>query len=144
MAEEQRLYNSVAPLRNVSALVSLIEKVKSRTIGLPGLATFHGPSGYGKSTAAVYAANHFDTYQIQLKSCWTGKKMCAAILQEMGIPAKKTIADMVDQIAQELTFSDRPLLIDEADVLVKRNMIELVRDIYESSHTPVILIGEFC
>lgn len=36
----------------------------------------------------------------------------------------------------------RPLLIDEADFLVQRKMVELLRDIYESSGSPVILIGE--
>jgi AAA domain-containing protein len=142
MTEPTQLYNSVAPLRNVSALVSLIERVERRQLGLPGLAAFYGPSGYGKTTAAVYAANRFNAYQVQVKSCWTGKKLCQSLLQEMGIEPHKTIADMVDQIAQELTFSNRPLLIDEADFLVSRKMIEIVRDIYESSGSPVILIGE--
>jgi DNA transposition AAA+ family ATPase len=142
MAETKRLYNSVAPLRNVRALVALINRVVNRTVGLPGMATFYGYSGYGKTTAAVYAANKFDTYQVQVKSCWTGRKLGQSILQEMGIKPAKTIADMVDQIAQELTFSDRPLLIDDAQYLVSRKMIEIVKDIYESSGGAIILIGE--
>lgn len=142
MTQTQQLYNTVAPLRNVSALVVLIERVNARPVGLPGMAAFYGPSGYGKTTAAVYAANKFNAYQVQLKSCWTGKKLCQALLQEMGLEPRKTIADMVDQIAQEMSFTNRPLLIDEADFLVARKMIEIVRDIYESSDVPVILIGE--
>lgn len=142
MTEPSQLFNSVAPLRNVAALVSLIEQVNTRQFGLPGLATFYGPSGYGKTTAATYAANHFGAYQVQMKSCWTGKKLCQELLKEMGIEASKTIADMVDQIAQELSCSNRTLLIDEADYLIARNMIEIVRDIYESSGSPVVLIGE--
>lgn len=142
MTEPIQLYNSVAPLRNVSALVSLIEQVNGRQFGLPGLATFYGPSGYGKTTAATYAANYFNAYQIQMKSCWTGKKLCQELLKEMGVEPSKTIADMVDQIAQELSCTNRTLLIDEADYLVARGMIEIVRDIYESSGSPVILIGE--
>lgn len=142
MTEPTQLYNSVAPLRNVASLVSLIERVNSRQPGLPGLATFYGYSGYGKTTAAVYAANKFNAILVQVKSCWTGKKLCQSILQELAIEPRGTIADMVDQIAQELTFTNRTLLIDEADYLVARKMIEIVRDIYESSHTTVILIGE--
>ena len=142
MTETTTLYNTIQPLRNVAALVSLIDRVQNRSVGLPGMATFYGFSGFGKTTAAIYAANKFDTYQIQLKSCWTGRKFCKSILLEMGIKPEKTIADMVDQIAQELSYSQRPLLIDEADVLVKKNLIELARDIYESSNSPVILIGE--
>jgi hypothetical protein len=60
----------------------------------------------------------------------------------MGVRPSRTIADMGDQISQHLAVTGVPLLIDEADHLVARRMIELVRDIYEGSQAPVILIGE--
>lgn len=142
MTETSRLYNSVAPLRNVAALVSLIDQVNNRALGLPGMATFYGYSGYGKTTAAVYAANKFNAFQVQVKESWTGKKLCQAILGEMSILPAKTIADMVDQIAQELMFSDRVLIVDDAQYLVKRGIIGILRDIYESSGSTIILIGE--
>lgn len=142
MTEENRHYNSVAPLRNVLALAELIGRVQNRGYGLPGMAVFYGPSGYGKSTAAVWCANRFRAYQVQVKSVWTRKKLCEAILTDLGIQPARTVADMVDQIAKEVAVSDRPLLIDEADHLVSRSMIEIVRDIYESSGGAVILIGE--
>jgi hypothetical protein len=34
------------------------------------------------------------------------------------------------------------LLVDEADILVDKGMIEVVRDIYESNQASIILIGE--
>ena len=142
MTEDRPLFNSVAPLRNVGALVELIARVQSRGYGLPGMATFYGPSGYGKSTAAVYAANKFRAYSVQMKSAWTAKKLCNAILQDLGLPQGRTIADMIDDIAEEIAKSGRPLIIDEADHLITRNMIEIVRDIYESSGAAIILIGE--
>jgi hypothetical protein len=142
MADNTGLYNSVAPLRNVAALVALIDRVQKRAIGLPGMATFYGPSGFGKTTAGVYAANRFQAYQVQVKSVWTQRKFCEAILKDLGIQPDRTIADMVDQISEELARTGRPLLIDEADHLVARKMIEIVRDIYESSGATVILIGE--
>ena len=49
---------------------------------------------------------------------------------------------MVDQIGEELALSGRPLLVDEADFLVQKRMVEVVRDIYESSGAAIILIGE--
>lgn len=139
---ESSHYNNVAPLRNVAALVELIARVSGRSHGLPGMACFYGPSGYGKTTAAVYSANKFNAFNVQVKSVWTGKKLCQAILEDLGIPPSRTIADMVDQVSDELGKTGRPLLIDEADHLVNRGMIEIVRDIYESSGAPVILIGE--
>jgi len=142
MTQEYRQNNSVAPLRNVVALVELIERVNQRGPGLPGIGVFHGWSGYGKSTAAVYASNRFRAYYVEVRSVWTKKKLCTSILKDMGIQPAKTVSDMVDQIAEELARSDRPLLIDETDHLVDRNMIEIVRDIYESSGATIILIGE--
>ncbi len=142
MTEVRQLYNSVAPLRNVSALVNLIDRVNARAPGLPGMATFYGYSGYGKTTAAVYAANKFNALQVQVKESWTGKKLGQAILSEMSIVPAKTIADMIEQIAQELMFSERVLIVDDAQYLIKRGMIGHVRDIYESSGGTIILIGE--
>ncbi|RJE87110.1 AAA family ATPase [Paracoccus onubensis] len=142
MTEERALYNNVAPLRNVGALVELIARVQNRGFGLPGMATFYGPSGYGKTTAAVYAANRYNAYSVQVKSAWTAKKLCSAILQDLGLAPARTIADMIDQVSDEIAKSGRPLIIDEADHLVSRNMIEIVRDIYESSGATIILIGE--
>lgn len=142
MTQTQQLYNSVAPLRNVAALVTLIERVNNRMPGLPGMAVFYGYSGFGKTTAAVYAANKFDAVQVQVKEAWTGKKLGQAILAELGISPAKTIADMIDQIAQELMLSERVLIVDDAQYLIKRGMIGHIRDIYESSGGTIILIGE--
>lgn len=59
MTESNRQFNSVAPLRNVVAMVQLVDRVISRAPTLPGMAVFYGPSGYGKSSAATYAMNTF-------------------------------------------------------------------------------------
>lgn len=142
MTDEPVIYNSVAPLRNVQAMVQLLDRVQSRDRDLPGMACFYGPSGYGKTTAAAYSANRTRAYWVQMKSTWTAKKLCTSILIDLGIAPARTIADQVDQISDELAKSGRPLLIDEADFLVSRGMIEVVRDIYESSKAAIILIGE--
>ena len=49
---------------------------------------------------------------------------------------------MVEQIAMELAATGKVLMIDEADFLAKKSMIEIVRDIYELSGGGIILIGE--
>ena len=61
----------------------------------------------------------------------------------MGIPAAKTTAANLDLICEQLAASQRPLILDEADYLVaKAGMVELVRDIYEGSQSPIMLVGE--
>lgn len=142
MTEEATHVNSIAPLKNVTLMNSLVERVMNRAPGLPGMATFHGFSGYGKSSAATYVAAKHRCYHVEVKSVWTQKKLCQSVLRALGIQPVRTVADMVDQIGEELALSGRPLLIDEADYLVQRRMVEVVRDIYESSAAAIILIGE--
>ena len=134
--------STVAPLRNVAALTQLVDRIKNRSMNLPGMGTFYGPSGLGKSFAGTYATNKFGAVTVQMKSVWTKKTLTDAILHEMGLPPARSISDAVDQISQRLAVSDQPLIIDEADYLVKRNQIEIVRDIYEGSGAAIILIGE--
>lgn len=142
MADGSRHFNSVATLRNVMAMVSLVQRVRDRAPTLPGMAVFYGHSGYGKTTAATYAANTFNAYQVQAQSTWTKKSLCEAILTELGLEIRGRVDQMVRDISREVAATGRPLLIDEADHLVARGLIELVRDIYEGSEATIILIGE--
>lgn len=136
------LYNNVAGLRNVTSLSYLVDRVENRGGTLPGMACFYGPSGWGKTTAAGYCANRHDCHLVEMKSTWRTKKFLEAVATEISIRPAKVIADIMDQIAERLSRTGRTLLIDEADKLLSGNMIELVRDIYESSKVGVILIGE--
>lgn len=133
---------SIAPLRNVAALTALVERVKERTLGLPGMATFYGPSGWGKTSAVTFAANEYQAYCVEVKSCWTASDFLQACMTEMGLTPVRRIAHMVDQVGSHLAVTDRPFIVDDAQYLLKRNAIELVRDIYESCQTTVILVGE--
>jgi len=109
---------------------------------LPGIVVFYGPSGLGKSSSVAFAANKFNAYHVECKSNWTQKALLANMLKEMGIKASKTIPEMTDQVSEQLTHSQRPLIIDEFDHVVNKRIVELVRDIYEGSHTAILIIGE--
>lgn len=136
---------NIAPLRNVMLLNALIRKVQMRDEGMPGMACFHGPSGFGKSRAAVYSAHRNTSHAcwVEVKSVWTRKYLTEKICEGLRIPSGKTIAHNVDLIGMELATSGRPLLLDEAHILCTDTMMRLVHDLYESSHgSAIILIGE--
>ncbi|ANW48802.1 ATP-binding protein [Burkholderia pseudomallei] len=136
------IVSGVAQITNLNLCDIAIERAVSRSANLPGLVCFYGPSGYGKSMAANYVANARRARYVQAKSVWTKKHFLKAILFEMGIKPGGTIPEMADQVAEELAASGRPLIIDEMDHLVDRNAVELVRDLYESSQAPILMIGE--
>ena len=131
-----------APLVNVSICVSALEKAMKRPAHLPGIVTFTGPSGFGKSTAAAIASNRFEAVYVQAKSSWTRKAAHLAILKEMNIAPAKTLYGMAEQVAEQLALSRKPLIVDECDFLLKNGTIEIIRDIYEGSGAPIMLIGE--
>lgn len=133
--------NSVAPLRNVAALITLTERVQNRTPGLPGIAVYYGFPGYGKTTAQAYARNVFQGYSVELKDYWTKKDLINAMAAEMSITPGRTVTETADLVSRHLLLTDRPLFIDEADILVRKNMVEFVRSIYESTQSAMILIG---
>lgn len=131
-----------APLVNVSLCVSTLERAMNRPAHLPGIVTFTGPSGFGKSTAAAIAANRFEAVYVQAKSSWTRKAAHLAILKEMGVVPARTLYGMAEQVAEQLALSRKPLIIDECDYLIKNGTIEIIRDIYEASGAAIMLIGE--
>lgn len=141
--ENLQMVKNVAPLRNVMLLGRLIRKVQMRDEGMPGMACFHGFSGYGKSQAALYNTQATRACWIEVKSVWTRKTLCEKISAGLGIPTGRTVAAMVDMIGEELAKSGRPLLLDEAHILCTDSMMKLVHDLYESSYgSAIILIGE--
>jgi DNA transposition AAA+ family ATPase len=133
---------NIAPLRNVLLLRATMELLVKRSPNLPGIAALYGQAGLGKSNACSAAAAAYRAIYIEVRSHFTKKSFLLAILAEMAIKPERTTSEMVDQICQELMLSRRPLILDEGDYLVKRNLIELVRDLYEGSGAAILLVGE--
>jgi len=142
MTEMNNTINTIAPLANVSLCSSALERAINRPAHLPGMVTFFGPSGWGKSFAAAYTANRYRAYYVECKSSWTRKALLLSILKSMGIVPATTIYDMTEQISEQLALSGRPLIVDEMDHIVEKKAVEVIRDIYEGSNAAILLIGE--
>lgn len=142
MTDRGTLYNTVAPLANVTRLVALIDRAQNRRHGLPGMGCFYGRAGYGKTTAGIYATNTMNACHVQALPLGGAKALLEMIATELGLRPKRLVYEMIKQIAEELAVSGRPLIIDEADHILKTTMIEAVRSIHDISGAPVILMGE--
>lgn len=134
--------SQIADINNMGLCDLALERALSRSAHLPGIVCFYGPSGWGKSISANHIANRRRAYYVQAKSVWTKKHFLKSILFEMGVQAAGTVAEMADQVAEQLAASNRPLIVDEMDHVVDRNAVELVRDLYEASQAPILIIGE--
>ena len=133
----------IAKITNIALANAAMAQLVNRQDGLPGLGVLYGPSGYGKTTATVAVAHQTRAYYVQLRSAWTRKTFMEKVCVELGVEKGRNTAECLDNICARLAASQRPLIIDEADYLVTRSgMVELVRDIYEGSQSPVLLVGE--
>lgn len=137
-------YGTVAPLKNVAAAYAVAQRIIDRPAGVDGLGLFYGPSGYGKSKASTYVQNKTGALYLEVFDFWTKRTFCESLLAELGIEKPKgTIAGMMLQALRLLQDDpNRLMIIDEADKLVDKGMIELVRDIYKGARIPVLLVGE--
>ncbi len=133
---------NIAPLRNVLLVRQAMESIVKRAANLPGIAAVYGPAGVGKSNGCSAAAALYHAVYVEVRSHFTKKSFLLAILAEMSIKPARTTSEMVDQISEELMLSAKPLILDEGDYLASRNLLELVRDIYEGSKAPILLVGE--
>lgn len=131
-----------APLRNVVLFDELLDRVVSRRRHLPGMGTFHGFSGLGKTFSATYGAQRHRALYVEVGESWTKVKFCKALLTELGVPARGTAADMIDVIIAHLVELERPLIVDEFDHVVRRGYVETIREIHDKSGAPIVLIGE--
>lgn len=134
--------NTVAPLANVARLIQLIDRCHTRAHGLPGMGTFYGRAGLGKTTAGVYATNKFNACHIEAMPFGGVKNLLTMIVKELGFRPARTVPALFDQVAEELARTDRPLILDEADHLLSEKMIETVRRLHDVTGVPVILMGE--
>lgn len=134
--------SKIVPLTNVGLLASAIERAMLRPQGLPGLVVKYGPSGLGKSVAAAWAANQHRAYYVECRDTWTKKAFLLAILREMAINPGRTLSDMVDQVAEQLSRSGRPLIVDEVQYLLDKSAANILTDLYNASQGTIVLIGE--
>ena len=137
-------YGTVAPLKNVAAAYAVAQRIIDRPAGVDGLGLFYGPSGYGKSKASTYIQNKTNAIYLEVFDYWSKRTFCEILLSELGIDRPRgTIATMMMQALRLLQDDpNRLMIIDEADKLVDKGMIELVRDIYKGARIPVLLVGE--
>jgi DNA transposition AAA+ family ATPase len=131
-----------APLTNIQLGSQALERAMHSAPNLPRMVVVNGPSGLGKTMMSTYCANKFDGICVECRSFETAKSLMLSILKEAGIVPARTLAEMLDQIVEELRASRRPLIVDEVDHIVETKALQLIRDIHDAAQCAVLLIGE--
>jgi DNA transposition AAA+ family ATPase len=132
-----------APLQNVRLFHELVHRVKDAPTHLPNWGVFYGMSGNGKTTAASHAALSTHALYLECGSTWSTGTLVDSIMHELNMAhVKGAVAKRVIEIIRVLADDPVPLIFDEADHLVKKSLVDVIREITDKSKAPVILIGE--
>lgn len=133
----------IQELENVRLVVEQVQRLMNPRPGASTLGVFGGPSGYGKTSAATHAAILFGAVHIECGFTWNQTALVDNIYYELTATTMKgTIYDKTQAIIGILASDRRPLLVDEADYLVKKSTIDILREMSDKSGTGVLLIGE--
>ncbi|WP_336958712.1 ATP-binding protein [Sphingobium aquiterrae] len=132
-----------AQLTNMSLALRTLMDVQDVPQHQPRLALFYGFSGYGKTVAAAFTAARTDAVYISAQSIWTQRSILEAIAEELGVTRlERTSPRILRQIIDHLNYAPRPLIIDEMDHLVKKQSVEIIRDIHDHTSVGIMMIGE--
>ena len=126
--------NSIRPLKNVTRFMDLTGRLMDRPPHLPGFGVFHGMAGLGKTMSAIYAINSCRAHYIECDSTFTRKAFCEAVMVEIGLllPRQRLTVEIYRAVQEIGAYfadnPDRPLIVDEADFLMKgRKIIEIAK-----------------
>jgi hypothetical protein len=134
--------DDMAMTKNVRRFLAAVRELNDRPMGVEGMAILWGEPGEGKSTTVAFACNTLDGLFLRANTCWTPATMLAAFMVELGLPTTFRRGPMVEAAVKRLSERPRPIFIDEADYLFRHpDMLDVMRDIYDVTGSPVILIG---
>jgi hypothetical protein len=128
--------------KNLVRLDAAYEALAGRAPGVPGMGLVYGFTGAGKTTGLAWLVNRARGVYLRAAACWTPHALLGALMVELGAAPLARSAAMLAYTAQELASSQRPLVVDEADYLVRDpRMLDTLRDLHDLSGAPVVLCG---
>ncbi|WP_028314695.1 AAA family ATPase [Desulfatibacillum aliphaticivorans] len=136
------MQHKMAMTKNVRRFLAAVHELRDRPFGVEGMGLLFGIPGEGKSTTVAYATNAMNGIFVRAMSSWTVTTMMGALMVELGYEPLYRIAPMANTVTQALMEEPRPIFVDEADYLFRQpQMVDTLRDIYDVTGSPVILIG---
>lgn len=132
----------LAITKNVRHFQAAMSDLCDRALGVEGMGLLYGQAGEGKSTIIAHTANLTDGVYLRANSSWTMLSMLQILVTELGGSPKNRCAPMMAWCFDKLRGGVRPIFIDEADYLFRhKELLDSLRDIYDETGTPVVLIG---
>lgn len=139
------MQEKTCPIKNWAALETAYRALATRQKSRGRMMLVHGEPGLGKTTAVDrIALRHGGVYMVA-SSTWTQRVLLEKLSERLGlrVRARDRVSDILDGVLSELDrLGDVFLVIDEFDRIAhKVPVVELVREIYDVSDVPVVMVG---
>ena len=125
--------------------LAAIRELMDRSLVEEGMGILWGIPGEGKSTAISYVSNRVDGIYLRAQRTWTSMaSLLDALIFELGLPPTRFIHPMMKAVTKRLMEDPRMIFLDEIDYILKgksMEMLDVMRDIYDITGVPVVLIG---
>lgn len=131
----------LAITKNVQRGLACMEQVKQHVRGRRGNGLIYGREGTGKTEFLTWYANKQDIPYVRCRKGMSQRGLLSAIVGELGeAPVFKSEA-LFEQLIEVLFDNPVPIIVDEVDYLVPGGVVEVLRDINDTTNTPIILAG---
>lgn len=127
--------------KNVKKFVGLMEDLKKLPPNIPKLALVYGSHGLGKTKTLIWWATKNDAVYIRANNDMTQNGLLKEILLDLNIKPYFSMQNNLDEIINYLKINQKIIIVDEIDYLFNKNVIEILRDIQDSSGSPIVLSG---
>ncbi|WP_368166048.1 AAA family ATPase [Aeromonas sp. R9-1] len=136
--------HKIVEVKNMIKTEQLLDNLLNRSSIVPGIGLIHGPSGYGKTTAVQWLFNQDEVNGIYVR-CYkadTVTSLLQQIAKEIGISPRHNLRNQIACIIEAVREQELTLFVDEADYVVSNaRIMETLRDIYDATEQPLILVG---
>ena len=136
--------NVVVKTKNVANTLELVESIRQRGSGVPGLGLVYSDPGLGKTETCTWLVGRkgSNAVYIRSKANITSRWLLEMIVGELGAAPLYRYADLYRQAVGLLMGKDMTLLVDEIDFCCHDSrVLESLRDLHDECGNPVVLIG---
>lgn len=128
--------------KNVKQLISMMNRLREREDGVPGMGLVYGEPGLGKTYAITWWAAQNDAILIRSANLMSARWLLEDMVEELGeIPYNK-FSDIFNQVISQLIKTPRTIIVDETDYLtIDSRAVETLRDIHDKTNVPIVLVG---
>jgi DNA transposition AAA+ family ATPase len=128
--------------QNVLRMLGSLGELEKRSAVVPGLALIHGHQGFGKTMATHWYAVQHNCVYLRAQGAWTVNWLLMDLAASLGLAPEGVSRQNFRSIKHELYARPRLVLLDEADYVIRRReLLDTVRDMHDTSGAPVCLVG---